>query len=135
MIEPTTGDGRSWTTCPLLRIRSSPAGRLAGSHRDDHLRGLWTSTDKHAWQDLGRYQEDGIGILRALRPQPRPLQGLKGRGLGLGRFGFEAEAGLGEESGDQLGAVLDALEPVHTAPPGPFETSAAVPPARQHRRH
>ena len=75
MIEPTTGDGRSWTTCPLLRIRSSPAGRLAGSHRDDHLRGLWTSTDKHAWQDLGRYQEDGIGILRALRPQPRPLAG------------------------------------------------------------
>jgi hypothetical protein len=32
-------------------------------------------TDKHARQDLGRYQEDGIGILRALRPQPRPLAG------------------------------------------------------------
>ncbi len=26
-------------------------------------------------QDLGRYQEDGIGILRALQPQPRPLAG------------------------------------------------------------
>ena len=75
VIEPTTGDGRSWTTCPLLRIRSSPAGSLAGSQRDDHLRGLRTSTDKHARQDLGRYQEDGIGILRALRPHPRPLAG------------------------------------------------------------
>lgn len=67
-VQRTARNGRSWTICPLLRIRSSPAGSLAGSHRDDHLRGLRTSTDKHARQDLARYQEDGIGILRALRP-------------------------------------------------------------------
>lgn len=74
-VQRTARNGRSWTICPLLRIRSSAAGSLAWSHREDHLRGLRTSTDKHARQDLGRYQEDGIGILRALRPQPRPLAG------------------------------------------------------------
>ena len=40
------------------------------------------------------------------------LQSLKGRGLGLRWFGFAAEAGLGEESVDEGGPVLDAVEPV-----------------------
>ncbi len=40
------------------------------------------------------------------------LQRLKGQGLGLRWFGFEAESGLGEEAVDQRGPVLDALEPV-----------------------
>ena len=37
---------------------------------------------------------------------------LKGQGLDLRRFGLDAESGLGEESIDQGGPVLDALEPV-----------------------
>jgi hypothetical protein len=41
-----------------------------------------------------------------------PIQRLKGQGLGLWRLGFEGESGLGEEPADQLGPVLDALEPV-----------------------
>ena len=40
------------------------------------------------------------------------LQRLKGQGLVLRWFGFEAESGLGEESVDEGGPVLDALEPV-----------------------
>jgi hypothetical protein len=40
------------------------------------------------------------------------LQGLKAQGLGLRWFGFEAESGLGEESVDEGGPVLDAFEPV-----------------------
>ena len=40
------------------------------------------------------------------------VQRLKGQGLPLGWFGFEAESGLGEESVDQRGPVLDALKPV-----------------------
>ncbi len=39
------------------------------------------------------------------------LQGLKGWGLSLRRFGFEAEAGLAEEPVDECGPVLDAPEP------------------------
>ncbi len=50
-------------------------------------------------------------ILRRLWPVAN-LQRLNGWGLGLRRFGFEAEAGLGEESVDEGGPVLDALEPV-----------------------
>jgi hypothetical protein len=36
--QPTTGDGRSWTTCPLLRIRCSPTGSV----RD--IRGMTVAT-------------------------------------------------------------------------------------------
>ena len=43
---------------------------------------------------------------------PVALIRLKGWGLGLRWFGFEAESGLGEESVDQGGPVLDPLEPV-----------------------
>ena len=42
----------------------------------------------------------------------RKLQRLKGWGLGYGGCGFEAESGLAEESVDEGGPVLDALEPV-----------------------
>ena len=45
------------------------------------------------------------------RPEQQ-LQSLKGQGLGLWWFGFDAESGLGEESVDESGPVLDALEPV-----------------------
>ena len=38
------------------------------------------------------------------------LQKLKGRGLVVWRFGFEAESGLGEESADGRGPVLDAAQ-------------------------
>jgi hypothetical protein len=37
---------------------------------------------------------------------------IEGRGRSLRWFGFEAESGLGEESVDQPGPVLDPLEPV-----------------------
>jgi hypothetical protein len=40
-----------------------------------------------------------------------PLQILKGQGLALRWFGFEAESGLAWETVDQCGPVLDALEP------------------------
>ena len=40
------------------------------------------------------------------------LQRLKDQGLRLRRFGFEGESGLGEESADKLGPVLDSREPV-----------------------
>jgi hypothetical protein len=40
------------------------------------------------------------------------LQSLKDRGLGLRRFGLNAESGLSEGSVGEAGPVLDALEPV-----------------------
>jgi len=40
------------------------------------------------------------------------IRSLKGQGLGLRRFGFDAESGLAEETFDEGGPVLDALEPV-----------------------
>ena len=46
--------------------------------------------------------------------RPSSLQGLKGQCLGLRRFGFGAEAGLGEEFVDEGGPVLNALESVLT---------------------
>jgi|SRR5689334_7313165 hypothetical protein len=45
-------------------------------------------------------------------PTTHRLQRLKGEGLGLRRFGFDAESGLSQEPVDEGGPVLDALEPV-----------------------
>jgi hypothetical protein len=40
------------------------------------------------------------------------LQSLKGQGLHLWRFGFEAEPSLGEEPVDERGLIRDAFEPI-----------------------
>jgi hypothetical protein len=55
-----------------------------------------------------------IAVVVSIHREPsyRELQSLKGQGLGLRWFGFDAEAGLSEEPVDEAGSVLDALEPV-----------------------